>query len=79
MLGDCPIPRLWGLGLLGTKMRIYSGDKASFTVDPEYRSRPEPSTRLLPPDFLRGEWNLDILSREGFHVRHFNSSHGLGA
>ncbi|KAF9450699.1 hypothetical protein P691DRAFT_664751 [Macrolepiota fuliginosa MF-IS2] len=66
MLEECPIPHLWGLSLLGTKMRVYCGDKASYVVAPEAVARPEPSKCLLPPGFLVGRWDLDILSREGF-------------
>ena len=29
MLGDCPLPRLWGLSLLGTSLRIYCGTVAT--------------------------------------------------
>jgi len=66
MLEDCPLPRLWGLSLLGTKMRVYCGNKASFELHPGVEPRPDRSKPVLPPDFLAGEWNIDILSQEGF-------------
>ncbi len=66
MLDECPLPRLWGLSLLGTSMRVYCGDTTSFDVTPPAIPRPEPSTRILSPNFLAGEWELDILSDEGF-------------
>ncbi|KAI0736080.1 hypothetical protein C8Q76DRAFT_792545 [Earliella scabrosa] len=66
ILDECPMPRLWGLSLLGTSMRIYCGDTASYDVSPPAIPRPEPSTRVLLPDFLAGEWDLDVMSDEGF-------------
>ncbi|KAI8989015.1 hypothetical protein BD414DRAFT_322776 [Trametes punicea] len=59
MLDECPIPRLWGLSLLGTFMGVYCGDTASYDVDPPAIPRPEPVTRVLYPN-LAGEWDLDI-------------------
>jgi len=66
MLEDCPTPRLWGLSVFGTSMRVYSGDTRTFDVTPPRSQRPEPRSRVLPPDFLAGQWSLDILSQEGF-------------
>ena len=66
MLDECPLPRLWGLSLLGTSMRVYCGDTTSFEVDPPAIPRPEPATRVLFPTFLAGQWDLDILSQDGF-------------
>jgi len=65
MLADCPLPRLWGLSLLGTSVRVYCGDVTTEEVDPAFEDRPSPS-RILPRDFLEGAWNFDILSQEGF-------------
>ena len=31
MVGDCPLPRLWGLSLLGTSLRVYCGDHLVLT------------------------------------------------
>ena len=61
----CPLPRLWGLSLLGTSLRIYRGDAATRAITPPYQGRPR-EDYILPPGFLEGEWNLDILSQEGF-------------
>lgn len=58
MLDECPLPRLWGLSLMGTSMRVYcgeSGDTQSFDMTPPAIPRPEPSTRVLSPSFLAGE------------------------
>lgn len=66
MLDDCPTPRLWGLSVLGTSVRVYCGDKASYDVTPQAIPRPEPLSRVLSPSFLAGEWDLDLLSQEGF-------------
>jgi hypothetical protein len=65
MLRKCAIPRLYGLSLLGTSLRVYYGDKATGVVTPEFVDRPD-ARRVLPPDFLEGQWGLDILSPEGF-------------
>ena len=66
MLGDCPLPRLWGLSLLGTSLRVYSGIVATETIEPDFVPRPSPS-RVLPRHFLEGAWDIDILSPEGFN------------
>ena len=47
-------------------MRVYCGDTTSFEVDPPVIPRPEPATRVLFPTFLAGQWDLDILSQDGF-------------
>jgi len=65
MLHTCPLPRLWGLNLLGTSARIYQGDVATRTITPPYQARPC-EDYILPREFLKGEWDLDILSQEGF-------------
>jgi hypothetical protein len=64
MLHDCPIPHLYGLCLLGTSLRVYCGDKDTGKITPDFvgHNRPE---FCLPSNFLKGEWNLDILSQEG--------------
>ncbi|KAF9233429.1 hypothetical protein BU15DRAFT_80135 [Melanogaster broomeanus] len=64
MLFNCPISRLYGLSLLGTSLRVYCGDKITGKVTPDFVGRPNAS-RVLPPDFLGGEWDLDILSPDG--------------
>ena len=64
MLFNCPIPRLYELSLLGTSLRVYRGDKVTGEVTPDFFARPS-AHRVLPPDFLEGEWDLDILSPEG--------------
>ena len=65
MLEGCSIPRLWGLSFLGTKMRVYCGNKASRDIHPEANPRPDPSS-VFPSDFLAGGWSIDISSQEGF-------------
>ena len=66
MLDTCPLPRFWGLSLLGTSARIYCGDVAARTITPWYQARPR-EDYILPLEFLKGEWDLDILSQEGFN------------
>ncbi|KAF6753129.1 hypothetical protein DFP72DRAFT_1011162 [Ephemerocybe angulata] len=61
-LNDCPLPHLWGLSLLGTSLRVYCGDVATGVIEPVSEDPPSP----LPPDFLEGAWDIDILSQEGF-------------
>jgi hypothetical protein len=65
MLDDCPLPRLWGISLLGTSARVYCGDTATYQVQPPPIVRPDPS-RVLLPTFLAGEWDMDIMTQEGF-------------
>jgi len=66
MLDDSATPRLWGLSVFGTSVRVYCGDKASYEVTPQAVPRPEPLSRVLSPSFLAREWDLDLLSQEGF-------------
>ncbi|SJL07229.1 uncharacterized protein ARMOST_10572 [Armillaria ostoyae] len=66
MMPECPLPRLWGLSLLGTSLRVYCGDIAMGTLQPEYQACPD-LNHILPLNFLEGEWDLDILSQEGFN------------
>lgn len=65
MLFDCPIPRLYGLSLLGTSLRVYCGDTVTGEITPDFVGRPH-ANRILPLNFLEGQWNLDILSPDGF-------------
>ena len=65
MLHECPTPRLYGLSLFGTSLRVYCGDKVTGKVTPDFVGRPNVN-RSLPSDFLEGQWNLDILSSDGF-------------
>ena len=48
MLDDCPLPRLWGLSLLGTSARVWCGDKATYEV----------SHHCAPGSFARSFANL---------------------
>jgi hypothetical protein len=64
MLHNCAIPRLYGLSLLGTSLRVYCADKVTGEVTPHFLGRPDVD-RILPRDFLEGQWNLDILSPAG--------------
>ena len=66
MLHDCPIPHLWGLSLLGTSARVYCGQVVTGAVTPPRQARPR-DDYVLPPEFLAGQWSLDILSMEGFN------------
>ncbi|KAF8337875.1 uncharacterized protein EI90DRAFT_3040887 [Cantharellus anzutake] len=63
LLRHCPIPRLYGLSLLGTSLRIYCGHRDTGNITPRFVDRP----CVLPPDFLEGGWDLDILSPAGFN------------
>ena len=65
VVGGCALPRLWGLSLLGTSLRVYCADVVSGKIEPVFEDRPSPS-RVLPYNFLEGAWNIDILSQEGF-------------
>ncbi|KAF9474526.1 hypothetical protein BDN70DRAFT_924540 [Pholiota conissans] len=61
LLKDCPVPRLRGISILGSSMRVYYGDVATGKITPPYREPPQ----VIPPGFLEGEWNINILSKEG--------------
>jgi len=63
MLPNSAIPHLYGLSLLGTSLRIYRGDKVTGAVTPHFVDHPY-ADRVLP-DFLEGQWDLDILSPDG--------------
>lgn len=63
LLPNCPLPRLMGLSFLGTSMRVYCADKQTSEISPPLVPA---SSRNLPPDFLEGEWEMDILSQEAF-------------
>jgi hypothetical protein len=63
MLPNCPHPRLWALSLLGTSLRVYTGDVATGGVKPGFASRPR---GRLPGDYLQGAWDADLLSQDGF-------------
>jgi hypothetical protein len=68
MLQNCPLPRLYGLSLLGTSLRVYCADKATGLVTPQFVGHPDPVQilpRNLPSNFLEGQWDVDILSPEG--------------
>jgi len=71
MRGDCPTPRLWGLSLLGTSLRVYNiyFDVATQNtmITPTFKARPSRS-HALNHDFLEDGWNVDILSQEGFET-----------
>ena len=63
----CPTPKLHALSLLGTQACIYNADKTTLEIDPLYMDRPCPE-RVLPKDFLKSQWELDILSQDGFEA-----------
>ena len=64
MLYECPIPRLYGLSLLGTSLCVYWCDKDTLMITPQFVDRPDVD-RTLPCDFLGEQWGLDILSQDG--------------
>lgn len=59
MLPNCPIPRLYGLSLLGTSLRVYCRDKFTGKIAPVFVGRSDVDY-IFPSDFLAGQWNLDI-------------------
>lgn len=64
MLEDCPLPRLWGISAFGTSMRVYRGERETFSLDPQ--AVPHSGWEDFTPTHLEGEWNTDILSQQGF-------------
>jgi hypothetical protein len=65
ILCNCPIPRLHGLSLLGTSLRVYCANEVTGEVTPHFVTHPS-ADRVLPSDFLEGVWDLDVLSPDGF-------------
>jgi len=54
------------MNILGALLRVYcGGDKTSCEVPPDFVDPPS-AGRVFSPDFLEGEWDLCILSPEGF-------------
>ncbi|KAJ7437890.1 hypothetical protein B0H11DRAFT_1753226, partial [Mycena galericulata] len=80
LLYTCPLPTLHGLSLLGTRMRVYTGNTASMEVNPPKVERH--AGLSLDPSFLANQWDLDILSDEGFRkmkeIVGFIEHHSLG-
>lgn len=66
MLARCPISCLWGISAMGPLVRIYCGDRETRDIHPAHVERPD-ADRILPPDFLAGEWSLDVTSPQGFN------------
>jgi hypothetical protein len=66
LLYQCPIPILYGLSVLGTKMRVYSssGDIEQGKVYPP--RVPIDPEHVLDQEHLAEEWSIDILSNAGF-------------
>ncbi|KAJ6622944.1 hypothetical protein B0H10DRAFT_1755918, partial [Mycena sp. CBHHK59/15] len=65
LLYTCPIPILYGLNALGTDIRTYVGDVSNGDVMPPLvYTNP---ARVVARDYLKNEWDLDILSDEGFN------------
>ena len=52
-------PRLYGLSLLGTSLRVYVRDVATGEIEPGSTIHPGP-VHTLPDDFLEGGWDIDI-------------------
>ncbi|KAF4618584.1 hypothetical protein D9613_010090 [Agrocybe pediades] len=59
----CSLPKLYGLSMMGTNMRVYVDDATLMTIDPPPVPR---TTDVLPRTYLENAWSVDILSEEGF-------------
>ncbi|KAJ7222070.1 hypothetical protein B0H12DRAFT_1151308 [Mycena haematopus] len=64
LIYSCPIPTLYGLSAMGTNIRVYAGDVLNEDVRPALV--PTSPTRIVGRDYLKKEWDLDLLSDEGF-------------
>ncbi|KAF9043566.1 hypothetical protein BDZ89DRAFT_980572 [Hymenopellis radicata] len=60
----CPPPTLYGISALGTTLRMYQGNTATFKVQP--LADPSLSRIVLPPHYLENQWSVELLSQEGF-------------
>ena len=58
---ECPHPRVYGLSLLGTSLRVYVRDTNTGEIKPTN----DPITGGVPHDLLEGAWDIDILSKQG--------------
>ena len=65
MAADCPLPRFYGLSLLGTSLRVYVHDVTTGEIEPTFTNHPSP-VHTLPDDFLEGAWDIDIFSQGAF-------------
>ncbi|KAG5646579.1 hypothetical protein DXG03_002882 [Asterophora parasitica] len=80
LLYACPLPALHGLSLLGTGTRVYTGNTATMELNPPSVARP--AGRIANTSFLANEWDLDILSDDGFckmkEIVSFIKHHSVG-
>jgi hypothetical protein len=60
----CPIRSLYGLSLLGTSLRVYCADTVTGYITPQFVGDPD-MRRAQPRNVLEGQWDLDILSKDG--------------
>ena len=65
ILPYCALQRCYGLSVLGTALRVYTGQVDSGVVEPAFVEILGPNQHV-PNDLLEGAWNIDILSRERF-------------
>ena len=73
----CTVPRLWGLSLFGTSLRVYYCDVATGAITPTFEEPPSPGVLR---NFLERGWDMDILSQEGFETMKeisLQESHGV--
>ncbi|KAF9043567.1 hypothetical protein BDZ89DRAFT_1155968 [Hymenopellis radicata] len=62
---SCSLPILYGISALGTTLRVYKGNPATYEIQPPGRWLALPGT-VLPPHFLENQWSVELLSQEGF-------------
>ncbi|KAF8548469.1 hypothetical protein OG21DRAFT_1563822, partial [Imleria badia] len=61
------LPRLWGLSMLGTSLRVYVCDVATGEIEPPFtKAIGPPPNYSFDYGFLEGGWDIDILSQQGF-------------
>ncbi|KAF5358184.1 hypothetical protein D9756_001623 [Leucocoprinus leucothites] len=63
---DSPLPRIYGLSLFGTSLRVYTANSEG-EKQPSIQPRPNDNDHTLPRDYLEGAWDIDILSQDGFN------------
>ena len=66
MTNECPAPRLWGLSLFGTSLRVYYCDIANGAITPTLEELPGPY--IIRRNFFERRWDMDILYQEGFEL-----------
>ena len=56
---------LFGISLLGTRMRLYTWDQTNSQISPPVVPFPSLDIPDIPDSYLKGEWAMDLLMPDG--------------